>query len=202
MALAEQKNRQILDAAIAEFKEKGFLGASMDRISERAQVSKRTVYNHFESKEALFQQINACLFEKLKANLCIEFDADKPAKDELLRLGWAQGKLLLDAEMLSMVRMLLGEVLRAPDLTAKLNRRMDLVRIVASFLEGGVRAGKLSIPNTIVAAEQFLGMIKERAFYPQIFRERMISETEFAAILEDTVNVFLASYGARQPVTA
>lgn len=202
MALAEQKNRQIIEAAIAEFKEKGFAGASMDRISERAKVSKRTVYNHFESKEALFRSINSCLFDRLQAKLQIQLDPEASIKDELIRFGWAQSDVLLDAETLGMVRMFLAEVLRAPELTANVNRRMDLVRFAARFLEDGVKAGKLSIPNTYVAAEQFLGMLKERAFYPQIFGERVVSETEFAAILEDTVNCFLGYYGVREPVQA
>ena len=53
MSVSDQKKKQIVQAAIAEFQEKGYAGASMDRISERAQVSKRTVYNHFESKDVL-----------------------------------------------------------------------------------------------------------------------------------------------------
>ena len=32
----------------------GFSNVSMDAIAERAEASKRTVYNHFENKEALF----------------------------------------------------------------------------------------------------------------------------------------------------
>ncbi len=58
MSVSDQKKKQIVEAAIAEFQEKGYAGASMDRISERAQVSKRTVYNHFESKDVLFKEIN------------------------------------------------------------------------------------------------------------------------------------------------
>jgi TetR/AcrR family transcriptional regulator of autoinduction and epiphytic fitness len=49
MAISDDKRGQILDAAVAEFQERGFAGASMDRIAERANVSKRTVYNHFDS---------------------------------------------------------------------------------------------------------------------------------------------------------
>jgi TetR/AcrR family transcriptional regulator of autoinduction and epiphytic fitness len=57
MALTDEKRAQIIDAAVAEFQELGFAGASMDRIAARAQVSKRTVYRHFDGKEALFRAI-------------------------------------------------------------------------------------------------------------------------------------------------
>src|SRR5579859_7685368 len=53
----EQKRRSILEAATELFLGQGFLGTSMDEVAARAAVSKRTVYNQFESKEALFVAI-------------------------------------------------------------------------------------------------------------------------------------------------
>ena len=49
----ERKRCAILEAAAEEFQANGFEGTSMDRVAERAGVSKRTIYNHFENKEAL-----------------------------------------------------------------------------------------------------------------------------------------------------
>ena len=57
LTLTEKKRLSILAAAQEEFKEKGFLGASMDSLAKRAEVSKRTVYNHFPSKDILFHNI-------------------------------------------------------------------------------------------------------------------------------------------------
>ena len=47
-----KKRLAILDGAIRVFIENGYETSSMDRIAEAAGVSKRTVYNHFPSKEA------------------------------------------------------------------------------------------------------------------------------------------------------
>lgn len=196
MALAEQKNKQIIEAAIAEFQEKGFAGASMDRISERAQVSKRTVYNHFESKEVLFKAINACIAERVQASLKITFDPKTPIREELRRLGWTQGQLLTDPCAMSMVKMVLGEILRDPDLASHMNKRMEMVLITKSFLDDAVASGKLAIPDTTVAAEQFLGLIKTRGFYPKLFGESVATREEMAKIIEDAVDMFLKSYAA------
>ncbi|WP_417670165.1 TetR/AcrR family transcriptional regulator [Roseibium sp.] len=196
MGLTEQKNKQIVEAAIQEFQERGFAGASMDRISERAQVSKRTVYNHFDSKETLFRAINQCMFDQLQASMEIRFDPSVPIREELVRLGWTQGKILTDPAGMNMARMMMGELLRDPALAANMNRRLDMVRIVRDFLDAAVQSGKLAIPDTWLAAEQFLGLIKSQGFYPKLFGEEVVSKTELEAIIQSTVDMFLNSYAA------
>lgn len=48
-----------MDAALREFVAKGFAGARVDRIAQRAGVNKRMLYHYFGSKEGLFQAILA-----------------------------------------------------------------------------------------------------------------------------------------------
>ena len=55
--LTDRKREAIVAAAIAEFRANGFEVTSMDKIAATAGVSKRTVYNHFPSKEELFAEI-------------------------------------------------------------------------------------------------------------------------------------------------
>ena len=55
--LTELKREDIIKADVHEFSTAGFKATSIDRIAKTAQVSKRTVYNHFENKKSLFQAI-------------------------------------------------------------------------------------------------------------------------------------------------
>ncbi|MGB1238594.1 MAG: TetR/AcrR family transcriptional regulator, partial [Pseudomonadales bacterium] len=57
ITLSQRKRAAIVQAAIEAFQEKGAQCTSMDSIAERAQVSKRTVYNHFASKERLLEEV-------------------------------------------------------------------------------------------------------------------------------------------------
>lgn len=57
LKLTDRKRQAIVEAAIAEFRSSGFESTSMDKIAATAGVSKRTVYNHFPSKDELFAQI-------------------------------------------------------------------------------------------------------------------------------------------------
>jgi AcrR family transcriptional regulator len=52
-----QKRRAILDGALLVFGRVGYLGASIDMIAAEADVSTRTIYNHFENKEQLFATV-------------------------------------------------------------------------------------------------------------------------------------------------
>ncbi len=51
------KRRAILTGALTVFARDGYTRASMDAISAQAQVSTRTVYNHFADKAQLFQAV-------------------------------------------------------------------------------------------------------------------------------------------------
>ena len=56
----EQKletRRRLIEAAKAEFASRGFAGARFDEISIAAGYSKGTIYNYFDSKADLFQEI-------------------------------------------------------------------------------------------------------------------------------------------------
>src|SRR5262245_16145287 len=50
---AAKTRKRILDAAYAEFRRRGYSRVSMDEIASAARVTKRTLYYHFASKDAL-----------------------------------------------------------------------------------------------------------------------------------------------------
>ena len=48
---------RILEAALAEFAEKGFAGARVDAIADSASINKRMLYHYFGDKEGLFREV-------------------------------------------------------------------------------------------------------------------------------------------------
>src|SRR5262245_41676979 len=54
---AEDRPDEILEAALAEFTERGFETARMEDVARRAGLSKAGVYLYFESKEALLKAL-------------------------------------------------------------------------------------------------------------------------------------------------
>ncbi len=55
--IAAEKQKRIMDAAIAEFAAKGFIAANINIIAKNAGISIGSMYNYFESKESLFLTI-------------------------------------------------------------------------------------------------------------------------------------------------
>lgn len=53
----EAKKKQIMQAAIKIFNEKGFAGARITDIAIKAAISRTTIYQYFRSKEHLFEEI-------------------------------------------------------------------------------------------------------------------------------------------------
>jgi len=195
MSVTDQKKKQIIEAAIAEFQEKGFAGASMDRISVRANVSKRTVYNHFESKDILFRDITQCLVDQLNEALEIPYDPDLPIRDALMRLGWAEGELMTNPCFMSLARMIMGETIRDPEMAADLEARMTKLSVFERYMAEAIKQGKLGGGKPDLMAQQFLGLIKSRAFFPNMYAARVPDREEVDGIIRDSVDMILAKYG-------
>jgi AcrR family transcriptional regulator len=65
--LPEERPRQILDAALEVFGERGLAGARLDDIARRAGVSKGTIYLYFPNKEELFREVvRAIVVDRLR----------------------------------------------------------------------------------------------------------------------------------------
>ena len=84
------RRRAILDAALAVFAEKGYEGATLDEIAERAEFGKGTLYNYFPGgKEAIL----FALFDELHEGLArvIRDELDRTAGDAVATYDRFQG---------------------------------------------------------------------------------------------------------------
>lgn len=195
MSGQSEKRTQIVEAAVVEFQEHGFSGVSMDRVAARANVSKRTVYNHFDSKEALFRAILDIMLEACQAAFTVAYTPGVPIRDQLIKLGWAEGNLLTAPDFMKLARLVIGETIRDPELAAEMNEKMDHMAIFNRFMQEAVSDGALGIDDPLIAADQFVGLIKTQAFWPMIFTSEIISRSRMTDIIEASADLILARYG-------
>jgi AcrR family transcriptional regulator len=72
----DKRINEIIEAAINEFIDKGYEGASMDGIAKRAQLSKGGLYHHFKSKVDILFMVNLKFLEPVQ-NLIYQIETDQ-----------------------------------------------------------------------------------------------------------------------------
>ncbi len=75
--LADSKQKSIIDASVYEFADKGFKNASVNKIVEKAGISKGSLFNYFKSKNLLFDHIYQIALREVKSYLAKVRDESK-----------------------------------------------------------------------------------------------------------------------------
>ncbi|MBI1393524.1 MAG: TetR family transcriptional regulator [Alphaproteobacteria bacterium] len=112
----DAKEAAIIAAARTVFLANGFDGASMDAIALTANVSKRTVYNRFASKEQLF---GAAIEETCRRVLPVDIEAAERGttpREFVQGLSRAFLRAILDKEAIALRRIATFESSRKPEL--------------------------------------------------------------------------------------
>ena len=81
---AEKSLADILEVATAEFADKGLAGARIDEIAAATRTSKRMIYYHFESKEALYIAVLEAAYRRIRA-IEAELQLEDLAPEDALR---------------------------------------------------------------------------------------------------------------------
>lgn len=188
------KRETILQASTAAFRDEGYESTSMDRIAELACASKRTVYNHFGSKEALFQAVVARLFEETMALKQVAWDPERTLEEQLAEFVRARTLLSEDQAALCLTRVVLGVYIKQPDLLRDAVARLAEDDIaIANWLRAAHQAGQLSVPDPELAAHMFGKMTAGVLFWPQLLEGQMDPDTR-ERLTRELVQTFLARY--------
>lgn len=75
---AQQRRAQLLDVARASFAERGFEATSIEEIAHRAGVSKPIVYEHFGSKEGIYEVVKDREVQRLIDEITRSLVGDHP----------------------------------------------------------------------------------------------------------------------------
>lgn len=198
MKLSDQKRMSILRAAERLFCRHGLEQTSMDQVADKANVSKRTVYNHFSTKEALFHAILVQMQASLSETPEVVFDPEQPIEAQLLNIA-KQEALLLDSEdFLRLARVAFMHMLQRPELAQQFNAaKFGCMTYLSRFLGHAVAQGVLAIDDIDLAVKQFVSQIKSLIFYPRLYGLEVPDAQQHDYVLQQTVALFLARYQAR-----
>ncbi len=155
------KRRQILDAAVAVFAQKGYFTARVSDIASAAGVADGTIYLYFKNKEDVIVSLFADVLERHLAR----------AKEEISRAGTPRQKLLAIARhhlaALSErrdVAILFQTELRQSTLMSRLSSKelRGYFELLTKVVEEGQQAGafRAEIPRSLVV-QSFFGALDE-----------------------------------------
>lgn len=143
----------MLDAALAVFSEKGYAGASVDEVAERAEFGKGTIYNYFPGgKDELFltlfeERVAAGLHRVIARSFPDDADLSTPAAARAAFHGFIRGLLRQFEESRDALLMFMKEGHRTKvgaDQEAAFARHFGgVIEAVARPIERAVAAGAL-----------------------------------------------------------
>ena len=140
----------------------GYGAVTMDAIAQAANVSKRTVYSHFENKETLFAGVMTAMCSLLGDRALPAEIPEASPEEALTMLGRQFVDLVTSPNGLALFRIVIGESARFPELGATFYEAgpQRLVALIATYLREQDRTGNLRVPEPEIAAMQFLELAK------------------------------------------
>lgn len=192
----------ILEAATRLFVQHGYGETSLEDIADAAGVSKRTIHNVYDGKEALFRSALHGVLDTAErfAHEVVAPLHDRDDLTEALRATAVElARTVLGGRVVPLRRLLITEARRFPDLAAEYYARAPRRTIVAiaDALRGFRDRGLLDVDDPTLAAEQFaflvLGASLDRAQFDADGRAGSDEEVERRALAG--ADLFLRAHG-------
>ena len=140
----ERTRKTLLAAAIHEFTEKGYGGARIDKIAERAGLNKRLLYHYFGDKDALYLAVLESTYVDIRTaeqGLNLENDDPVDAIRKLVQFTWDH--FLTHPEFLSLLAT--ENLLRAKHLKKSkviLGLHSPLISLISAIIKRGGASGQ------------------------------------------------------------
>ena len=191
------KRNAILLAAARLFLEQGFEPISMDAIAAAADVSKRTVYSHFQSKSELFAAIMIAHCNSMGGIVLPDPMADHDPKTVLTDYGRVFVRMITSRRATALQRVIFREVERFPEVGKIFfqNGPQRQLTALAAYLRRADRDGRLSVDDPEGAAYFFLSIVKAPFHLGQLCG--LVGDVPEAALrkaVDKGVAVFLRAY--------
>jgi AcrR family transcriptional regulator len=136
---AAQRRRDLLDAGLAVFVEKGVAAATLDHVTQRAGVAKGTFYLHFDSKEHLLAALQADFEQRLVER--IDARVADAGESWAARLDTWVDAALADYPADRALHDVLFHHPVLPDDAKGVHAERDLAHSLTDVIEGGIEAG-------------------------------------------------------------
>ena len=165
--LPEERPKQILDAALSVFAERGLAAARLDDIAKLAGLSKGTIYLYFPNKEELFREVVRTSIVAYIARAEEFIESERDSLQGLLNWmdsfwGWLRSPVFPGIH-----RLVTSELTNFPDLAAFYATEVieRAQRLVSGILERGMDGGVFRRMDPLVAARMLSALFITHALW-------------------------------------
>ena len=193
--IGEADRRQmLLDAAAEAFVAAGYAAASMDDIAQRAGMSKKTLYQVFDTKEALLAAVIAGQRAEFAAAVGGEDAADDaPPESALHGYLFKVARFVLAPRQAAFYRLVISEAQRTPELARAFrhedsDRSCCVLRDLLARLDAG---GHLHVPDPEIAAGMLFSMVVADLHLGALVHDEAPDDASLHARVRYAIGLFL-----------
>lgn len=188
MTDAKSTEEKILEAAKQEFLEKGFSGARMEAIAQRAGINKALLHYYFRNKERLFEEVFAYFFRQILPGLRQIVESDAHVLDKMDRFVQHYIDFLRrnpDLPLFIMHELRTGPKERLRMLVEKKMTEFEYVRsFIMQIAMAGARGEIRAVPPLHIVLNVVSMCVFPFVARPMLMGVTGISETDFEELLE------------------
>ena len=196
--VAEDRRRQILDAALDVFAEHGYAAARLEDVAARAGVAKGTIYLYFADKRTLFMELARTAAAPMIERIGELAVADAPIDQMLRSLAVRFETEVLGTRRKEVFRLVIAEAGRFPEIAEFYHRDIvsRMLPLLREVLARAARRGELR-----VGVEQALPHLFIAPFFMSIIWDGLFGSIEpldTHALLSAHIDL-LTGAGAKNP---
>lgn len=157
----EALGQKIVDTACELFVELGFQATTLDKVAQRAKISKLSIYRHFENKEALFSAAIAARCHQFAPQALFE-NIDGSAQDQLMKVGLSLLRTLLSPDVRGVEAMIMADKTNQNSLS-KLHYEAGPAHVIAqieALLRQMHAKALLNLPDPLQSARLFAALFR------------------------------------------
>ncbi|MEE4632018.1 TetR/AcrR family transcriptional regulator [Pseudomonas alliivorans] len=197
----ETLGETIVTAAFELFVELGFQATTMDKVAQRAKISKLSIYRHFENKEALFSAAIAARCHQFAPQALFE-GCEGSAEDQLMAVGSSLLRTLLSPDVRSVEAMIMADKTNQKVLSQRqyeVGPAHVIARIEALLRQLHAKA-VLNVPDPHQSARLFAALIKgsDLLIIARFNEARAEDDNEIESYCRSAVTMFIAAHGGNK----
>jgi TetR/AcrR family transcriptional repressor of mexJK operon len=191
--------QRILQVATELFLEEGYGSTSIEAVATRAGISKRTFYDRFDHKAALFAAVVHRIIDEIRPPPSVPLLAGASLPEILRRLAGLILQATLSPQAIALHRLVTGESSRFPELASAVENdggQAEATALIAGLLSRELPKIKLIPQDQVFAAQQFIYMVVTLPQRRAIGFGTPMSAAELEAWAHKVVILFLEGYKA------